>query len=478
MISEHPVIVWFRQDLRLRDNSALARAVETGAPVIPVFIWAPEEAGDWAPGGASRWWLHRALEAFAEQWAELGGRLILRRGDSLDELRDLIARSGAGRVYWNRRYEKELRETDAEIKRALRGDGLEARSFNSALLNEPHAVSTGEGRPYKVYTPYWKAVKDREVDPPDHPDLDAIRFPAKWPRAAALDALELLPEIRWHEKLEPHWTPGEPGARRRFEAFLDGPVDAYDASRNRPDEDGTSRLSPHLRWGHLGPREVVDRLQSACDMRRKGPFVFLKEVYWREFAHNVLYHFPDTPDRPLRREFDDFPWRRDPEVLKAWRMGRTGYPIVDAGMRQLWDTGWMHNRARMIVSSLLVKHLLHSWRDGAKWFWDTLVDADLANNTLGWQWSGGCGADAAPYFRIFNPMIQGQKFDPEGAYVRRFVPELRELPDEHIHTPWEAPAEALEAADVRLGETYPEPIIDHREGRERALEAFEAVKKE
>jgi deoxyribodipyrimidine photo-lyase len=413
------------------------------------------------------------LEAFSAQWKELGGGLVLRSGGSLHELRALVRKTGAGRVYWNRRYEAPLRKVDAEVKRALRDDGVEAGSFNSSLLDEPHTVSTGQDRPYKVYTPYWKAVKDRRLPAPDDPDLKALRFPGTMPRSDSLASLGLLPEVKWYKEMDRSWTPGEEGARERLDAFLKGPVEDYDGDRNRPDLDGTSRLSPYLHWGHIGPREVAARLREKHDLRAKGPQVFLKEIYWREFAHHVLYHFPDTPDSPLRPEFADFPWRRDEKAVELWQKGMTGYPIVDAGMRQLWRTGWMHNRVRMIAASLLVKHLLQDWKTGAKWFWDTLVDADLANNTLGWQWSGGCGADAAPYFRGFNPIIQGKKFDPDVGFVREYIPELAGLPAEHIHAPWDAPAEVLESAGVKLGETYPEPLIEHREGRERALKAFE-----
>ena len=477
MAKDPPLILWFRKDLRLADNPALDAAIRTGAPVIPVYIHDPAAHGDWAPGGAARWWLHRALESLGAALAERGGRLVLGQGDTGTVLRDLIRRSGATRIYWNRRYEAPLRELDGRLKRDLRADGLEVASFNASLLNEPHTVGTGSGSPYKVFTPYWRNVKERAIPQPVEPDLRRLRFPDSFPKSASLGALGLLPKVRWDKKLESHWKPGEDGGRERLDAFLGEAVEAYEERRNRPDETGTSRLSPYLHWGHVGPRQVAAELRARCDLRSKGPAAFLREIYWREFAYHVLYHFPDTPDAPLRPEFSDFPWKKDGGALRAWQSGNTGYPIVDAGMRELWETGWMHNRVRMIVSSLLVKHLLQHWRDGERWFWDTLVDADLASNTLGWQWSGGCGADAAPYFRIFNPMTQGRKFDPEGAYVRRFVPELAKLDNAHIHAPWEAPENVRDAAGVRLGKDYPHPIIDHKEGRRRALEAFEAVKK-
>ncbi|MFP4068597.1 MAG: cryptochrome/photolyase family protein [Opitutales bacterium] len=475
-MADPPTILWFRKDLRLSDNPALAAAVRAGAPVIPLFVWSPEEAGDWAPGAASKWWLHQALKVLGEQLDELGGKLVLRRGQSLAELRAVIEKSGAARVFWNRRYEKPLREIDAQVKRALREDGIEVDSFNGSLLDEPHTVATGSGQPYKVYTPYWKKVKDRKVDSPVEANPRELLFPDHYPQSAALDSLGLLPEKQWQRKFHSHWEVGEAAARERLDEFLDGRVDAYGTDRDRPDLVGTSMLSPYLHWGHISPRQVMRALAERTDLRAKGPQTFAKEIYWREFAYHVLYHYPDTPDRPLQEKYADFPWKADAAALEAWRRGRTGYPIVDAGMRQLYEVGWMHNRVRMIVSSLLVKHLLQSWSEGARWFWDTLVDADLASNTLGWQWSGGCGADAAPYFRIFNPMTQGKKFDPDGEYVRRWVPELRKLPGEYIHEPWEAPAEVLRRAGITLGEDYPEPIIDHKEGRERALAAFDAVK--
>ena len=471
-----PTILWFRKDLRLADNSALQAAIAEGGPVIPVFIWAPDEAGDWAPGAASKWWLHQALKSLGEGWKVKGGKFVLRKGDSLAELRDIIEKSGAERVFWNRRYESPLRELDAKIKRQLREEGIEVESFNSSLLNEPHTAATGSGNPYKVYTPYWKKVKDRPLPPLAEPDFKAVRFPDTFPQSTPLDDLNLLPKTQWYRSFYEHWEPTEVGAMKRLDDFLSGAVGDYATARDRPDYDGTSSLSPYLHWGQIGPRQIAHKLTGQYDLRETGPQVFLKEVYWREFAYNVLYHFPQTPDTPLREEYADFPWEHDPDTLKAWQTGHTGYPVVDAGMRQLWETGWMHNRVRMIVSSLLVKHLLHNWHEGAKWFWDTLVDADLASNTLGWQWSGGCGADAAPYFRVFNPIIQGQKFDPEGDYVRRYVPELKKLPAKYIHTPWEAPDGILEYAGIEIGKDYPAPIIEHKKGRERALAALDQFK--
>jgi deoxyribodipyrimidine photo-lyase len=481
-------LLWFRQDLRLYDNSALEAAIEVGAPILPVFIWAPDEAGSWAPGAASRWWLHHALESLNENLRSKGESffgaspsirpLILRQGESLAVLQELICETGTTRVFWNRRYDAPLCELDADIKRQLRDQGIEVASFNSALLNEPHSVATGAGRPYKVYTPYWKKVKDRPLPKVAEPDFKMLKFPKRFPESMALDDLKLLPQVPWDQGFYARWKVSESEGMRCLEAFLAGPVEDYEHARDKPDVEGTSSLSAYLHWGQIGPRQIMAAVANKKAIRATvGAQVFAKEVYWREFAYNVLYHFPGTPDAPLREEYAEFPWEYDRSTLRAWQQGRTGYPIVDAGMRQLWQTGWMHNRVRMIVSSFLVKHLLHDWHEGAKWFWETLVDADLASNTLGWQWSGGCGADAAPYFRIFNPIIQGQKFDPKGDYVRRYVPELKRLPDKYIHTPWEAPDGVLETIGFVLGEDYPAPIIAHKVARARALAALDQFKK-
>jgi deoxyribodipyrimidine photo-lyase len=471
-----PTILWFRKDLRLKDNSALKAAIEAGAPVIPLFIWSPDESGAWAPGAASKWWLHQALKSLSESFKEVSGEFVLREGDYLGQLRDIIEKTGAKRVYWNRRYESPHRELDASIKRQLREDGIEVESFNSSLLNEPHTAATGGGNPYKVYTPYWKKVKDRMIEPIAESNIDSLKFADPYPETLALKSLGLLPEMQWHHKFVQHWEVSEAAAQERLEKFLNQPVEGYNQARDIPSEDGTSSLSPYLHWGLIGPRQIMHALKSKRDLGKEGPEVYAKEIYWREFAYNVLYHFPKTPDAPLHEKYTDFPWEPDANALKRWQRGQTGYPIVDAGMRQLYATGWMHNRVRMVVSSLLVKHLLQDWREGASWFWDTLVDADLASNTLGWQWSAGCGADAAPYFRVFNPITQGKKFDAEGDYVRKWVPEIAKLPNKFIHEPWEAPVGILEYAGVELGKDYPKPIIDHKEGRARALAALDQFK--
>jgi deoxyribodipyrimidine photo-lyase len=474
-------LVWFRQDLRLTDNPALCAAVAAGA-VIPIYIHAPEEEGAWPPGGASRWWLHQSLAHLDSTLRERGSRLCIRAGDSsLAILRALIRDSGATRLVWNRRYDPQAIARDRDVKAALRADGIEAESYPAALLREPWTVRTQSATPFQVFTPFWRHCKS--LDGPEEP-LPApreLRAPAAWPHAQSLEQLSLLPRIPWTAGLAAEWTPGADGARARLEQFLHEAFDEYAEQRDRPAISGTSRLSPHLHFGEIGPREVWHatrrRAQALGQHSSWRDSQFLTELGWREFAHHLLYHFPETPQRPLRERYARFPWRRDAKGLRAWQLGATGYPIVDAGMRELWHTGFMHNRVRMIAGSFLVKDLLLPWTEGARWFWDTLVDADLANNTLGWQWIAGCGADAAPFFRIFNPVSQGSRFDADGGYVRRWVPELKALPAEWIHQPWEAPRETLRAAGVELGKNYPRPIVEHHAARERALEALASIKR-
>ena len=470
-------VVWFRQDLRLADNPALAAAVERGGAVVPVYVWAPEEEGEWAPGGASRWWLHQSLGRLAEELAARGSRLIIRRGPSLEALRAVVAETGAGSVQWNRRYEPAVIERDAKVKEALRGDGLAADSHNGALLFEPWTIENKSGKPFQVFTPFWKTCLAAGEPAAALAAPGSLRAPAAWPGGLALADLELEPKLNWAAGFRPAWTPGEAGAVKSLEKFLATAFEGYSGLRNRPDVAGTSRLSPHLHFGEMSPRQVWQALR-AMGVRRKLPEAvwrgsqFLAEIGWREFAHHLLFHFPRTVTEPLRAEFRNFPWRENAEWRRAWERGRTGYPIVDAGMRELWHTGWMHNRVRMIVASFLVKDLLLPWQTGARWFWDTLVDADLASNTLGWQWTAGCGADAAPYFRVFNPVSQGEKFDPAGDYVRRWVPELGRMPAEWIHQPSAAPEAVLRRAGVELGGNYPAPLVSHAIAREVALEAY------
>ncbi len=478
-----PTLLWFRSDLRLQDNPALAAALGQGGPVIPVYVHDEAGEGDWKPGGASRWWLHHSLTALDTALQARGSRLVVVRGEAAAVLTKLAASTGATAVYWNRRYEPAVIARDTALKATLVSAGLQAKSFNGALLFEPHTIANKQGRPFQVFTPYWRHCLTLPVAEPVTVPKGKIPAPASWPKSLPIADLALLPTIPWDKGFSSMWTPGEAGAQRQLDRFVAEAVNAYDDERNRPDRTGTSRLSPHLHFGEISPRQVWAAVKALGKERgvfppSNGARVFLSEIGWREFAHHLLFHFPDTPVRPLRREFEAFPWAEDPRgaLLRAWQRGRTGYPIVDAGMRELWTTGWMHNRVRMIVASFLVKHLRLPWNAGAAWFWDTLVDADLAANTLGWQWSAGCGADAAPYFRIFAPVLQGEKFDPDGAYVRRWVPELAKVPDKFLHAPWTAPANVLEWAGVDLGRTYPAPIVDHGEARAAALAAFKKLR--
>ncbi len=480
-MSNAPTIVWFRQDLRLADNPALDRAVANGN-IIPVYILPPE--GDAEPdrdgihqGGASRWCLHHSLTALDRDLRTRGSRLIVRRGEPAEVLIRLATDSGAAAVHWNRRLEPAGIATDRAVKQSLRDEGLDAASFNGNYLHEPWHVLNKQGAPYKVFTPYWKALLAEGIDQPILPEPESLNpVPAKID-SETIDSLGLLPRLDWADGFADWWTPGEEGAWDRFESFIDE-VSDYHETRNRLDLDGTSRLSPHLHFGEISPRQVVARVRSAYPnaLEEKGPEAFLREIGWREFGANLIYHFPQTQAENLDARFDHLPWRNDPDHIAAWQLGQTGIPVVDAAMRALWATGWMHNRARMIVASFLTKNCLVDWRIGADWFMDTLVDADLPSNTAGWQWVAGTGADAAPYFRIFNPVLQGGKFDPEGAFIRRWVPELADLPDKALYAPWEASPAVLDRAGVTLGESYPQPIVDLKASRERALEAFQQIK--
>ncbi|MGC4071758.1 MAG: deoxyribodipyrimidine photo-lyase [Nibricoccus sp.] len=485
-MNSSPTIVWFRQDLRLQDNAALAAALERGGAVVPVYILDEDGEGAWGLGGASKWWLHHSLKALDEALREKGSRLVLVRGKSLEVLRKLVKATGAGAVYWNRRYEPAVIARDKVVKASLAEDGVEAKSFNSALLFEPHTITNKAGGPFQVFTPYWRHCLSLTFAEPVAVKVKTFPVPEKWPESVAekLESWKLLPTIKWDAGFYEAWTPGEEGAMKRLKQFLAKQAAEYGEQRNFPGADGVSRLSPHLHFGEVGPRQVWAAARalsksSGVFPANAGVQTFLSELGWREFAHHLLYHFPKTPTQPLREEFSEFKWAADPggKKLKAWQRGLTGYPIVDAGMRQLWATGWMHNRVRMIVASFLVKHLRLSWTKGAEWFWDTLVDADLSNNTFNWQWSAGCGADAAPYFRIFAPVLQGAKFDGDGAYVRKWVPELKEMPDKFLHAPWEAPEDVRLRANVVLGKSYPAPIVDHKTARDEALAAFKALRR-
>ena len=481
MTPDPVTLVWFRRDLRLADNPALAVAAEAGSAVVPVFVLDEVHPCAWTPGGASRWWLHHSLAALAEALAAKGLPLVLRRGDPAEILPALAAETGAAAVHWNRCYEPYAIARDKALKATLQDAGLEARSFAASLLYEPWETETKTGGPYKVFTPFWKALQAKGDPPAPRAAPDKL---AAGP-AASSDSLAdwgLLPtEPDWAGGLRGAWQPGEAGARARLAEFLEADVPAYPEDRDRPDRPGTSRISPHLAWGEIGPRQIWhttrDRLRGAGGRAaERGSWSFLRELAWRDFSYHLLYHWPDFPERSWRREFEAFPWAEDAAGYHAWCRGQTGFPAVDAAMRELWHTGWMHNRMRMVAASFLVKNLLIPWQKGEAWFWDTLVDADLANNSASWQWVAGCGADAAPYFRIFNPVKQGETHDPDGAYVRHWVPEVAGLPDKFLNCPWEAPTEILAQAGVMLGETYPRPLVDHKMARQRALDAYGTIK--
>jgi deoxyribodipyrimidine photo-lyase len=477
-------LLLFRRDLRLADHPGLQAAMDSAETILPVYIHEPEAEGDWAPGAASSWWLHHSLLALDAALRALGSALVVRAGDTLSQLRALSEATDAETVHWSRCYEPAAIARDKRLKAALREAGLRVESHNGALMMEPWQLATGKDAPYRVFSPFARRFhahwQPRELaEPPG-------RIP--WPRTAdalpqgeaAIAALGLLPRVKWDAGFREQWRPGAEGAQARLQAFMAGTARDYKRLRERPGVDGTSALSPHLHFGEISPRQCWEAAEAAkAQGAGDGIEHFQRELIWREFAYHLIYHFPHTTDAPLNPRFADFPWRAAAdyaEDLKAWQAGRTGVPIVDAGMRQLWRTGWMHNRLRMIVGSFLTKNLLIPWQEGARWFWDTLVDADLASNTLGWQWAAGSGADAAPYFRIFNPVLQARKLDADGTYVRRWVPELAELPDKVLHAPWEARPEALARAGVRLGCDYPEPIVDLKASRARALEAYERVK--
>ncbi len=484
-------VVWFRHDLRLEDNPALYHAVQDAEAVVPVFVWAPDEEGAWAPGGAHRWWLHHSLAALAKDLERKGSRLILRQGASLAALRAVIRRTGAEAVYWNKRYEPALRRRDVEIAEALRADGVAFSAFESRLLHDPEKVETGSGGPYHVYTPFWHKFNDAvEIAPPlGTPRMGKSKAPERWPASADLEKLGLTPEaqdgVNWAEDFREAWGSrapgraiGERGAHQRLTHFLEHGLSTYDAARDRPDRDGTSMLSPRLHHGELSPRQVWHAVKSWVEngAMQKEAEAYLQEIVWREFSYHLLYHYPATPTEPLKGKFENFAWEEDAEALRRWQRGQTGYPIVDAAMRQLWDLGWMHNRLRMVVGSFLTKDLLLPWQEGARWFWDCLVDGDLANNTMGWQWCAGSGADAQPFFRIFNPVSQSKKHDPDSQFIRRWVPELSDLPSKHLHQPWAAPADVLRKAGVTLGEHYPEPMVDHKAARDEALARYKKIK--
>lgn len=452
------VIVWHRNDLRIEDNPALIAALKTKEPIISIYIYTPSE--EKSLGGASKWWLGKSLKSLQQDYMKKGGKLILKRGDPSKVLKQIVQKTKATALYYNTRFDPEGIKEDKKIIRGLK---IPVETFNGNHLVDPSFFKNKSGKPFLVYAPFWNALQKEYTE----------RIPLKAPQKiksfsfqVKQDKLPLASNKRWHKKLEKYWDPGRSGAIKNLSAFRKKGAQ-YEKNRDFPSIQGTSMLSPHLHFGEISPREVWAAL--------KGTKSFLRQLGWREFGISFVYHFPKTPLKNWNQKFDRFPWKTSPALLKKWEKGMTGYPIIDAAMRQLWETGWMHNRLRMVVASFLVKDLFIHWKKGAAWFWDTLVDADLGNNTLGWQWVAGSGPDASPFFRIFNPILQGEKFDPEGKFVREFVPELKNLPKKWIHKPWLAPKEELEKAGVILGKTYPKPIVDHVKAREIALKEYKKL---
>ena len=481
---EHPYqvmstsIVWFRQDLRLSDNPALHNAARNSRRLILVYIHSPREHDNWRPGAAGRWWLHHSLHALQSRAEKLGGRLVIRQGDSQQELIKLVEQTGSRAVYANYLYEPALAERDENVDAALRKIDIDFHRYHGSLLLAPDTVLTNGGTPFKVFTPYWKK----------HQQLYTPRAPLSAPRNlkgsdAGIDSvpiahLRLLPQNNWYQGLQQHWQPGEQQALKTVQQFAQTALGDYKERRNNPYERYTSSLSAYLHFGEISPGQIhwhVNHLEQSLQQNRYASTeTFIKELLWREFAYHILHHFPHTTDHPLDKRFEGFPYiKSNKKFLRAWQTGTTGYPLVDAGMRELWHCGWMHNRVRMIVASFLTKNCLMTWQEGAQWFWDTLVDADLACNSFNWQWCAGCGADAAPYFRIFNPVTQSRKFDPRGEYIKTWLPELRGLPHQYLHEPWKIPKEIQSQVNIIIGNDYPLPIVDLKQSRQRALDNYQ-----
>ena len=463
-------IIWFRQDLRLSDNPALTAAVAKGS-VLAIYILDNDSAGDFKMGGASRWWLHHSLQSLRHA---LHGKLNIYQGNPADIIASLCQRHNVQNVYWNRCYEPWRIHRDQAIKNILNTHDINARSFNSTLLQEPWATLKPDGSPYKIFTPYHRKTSDVEANTATFAAPNVSRGFILDSKQCGLATLSLLPTIPWDKQFYEHWEPGETGALDTLQNFLREGLGNYQKGRDFPALKAISTLSPHLHFGEISPQQIINTLASTPDSDNKNHFK--RELRWREFSYYLLYHWSTLPTKNLKPQFDTFPWQHRPKLLAQWQQGKTGYPIVDAGMRELWQTGFMHNRVRMITASFLVKNLLIDWREGAQWFWDCLVDADLASNSASWQWVAGCGTDASPYFRIFNPVTQGEKFDANGDYTKRYLPELQQLPAKYLYKPWEAPPEVLAAANVRLGDTYPIPVVDIKTSRLQALAAYEQTK--
>ena len=468
-------VLWFRQDLRISDNPALYEASKTGN-ILPIYIYDNKNSKDYDMGSTSRCWLYHSLNSLNNT---LENKLSFYIGEPINILRELINEYQVNQIYWNRCYEPWRINRDKNIKEELRSSNIEINTFNGSLLWEPWETLKDDGTPYRVFTPYYRKGCSK-ANPPRKPlsKPNTLNLIADNKHSVKLDKLGLLPKISWNKKIMRHWVCGESAAQNRLNDFVNEGLTGYKEGRNFPRKNNVSRLSPHLHFGEISPNQVWYAAKENNDCASNDKDHFMSELGWREFSHSLLYHFPELPYKNLQSKFDLFPWNHDQKKLEAWRHGKTGYPIVDAGMRELWQTGYVHNRIRMVVGSFLVKNLLIDWRYGERWFWDCLVDADLANNSASWQWVAGCGADAAPYFRIFNPITQGNKFDSTGTYTRRYVPELEKLPDKYLFSPWEAPDEVLSTANIELGVNYPQPIVAASDSREMALAAFASIKKE
>lgn len=472
MTIKPPIIVWFRNDLRLHDNPALYAAIKQSERIIPIYIHAPQDESRWQTGAASRWWLHYSLSSLARDLKHLGSRLILRAGNSREQLQQLVTETAASSVFATRCYTPDGIKRDNRVQQALHDMDIDFKLYNGNLLLEPDNIQNKSGQPFKVFTPYWRTHQQLFSLPALLPTPDQLPAVSSRIPSLALRKLELLPKLSWDKGLRQTWQVGEQAALQQLQIHLHEIIPEYPATHDRPDTDGTSRLSPYLHFGELSARQVARTLmQTRQKSAQTGVAALLRQLVWRDFAHHILWHFPATTDKPFDARYNQFPWQRrsNARMLKAWQQGMTGFPIIDAGMRQLWQTGWMHNRVRMIVASLLTKNAGIHWQLGARWFWDTLVDADLAQNSMNWQWIAGCGVDAAPYFRIFNPVLQSQKFDPRGEYIRHWVPELSALPTEYIHQPELTPPLVQRACNVIVGSDYPEPILDLKASREQAL---------
>lgn len=469
--------MWFRKDLRVHDNPALWEASQRGN-VIPIFIWSESEEEDYHGSEASLWWLHHSLVELERKLQELGLKLIYRSGKSLIEINKIINDTDATAIYYNHRDEPISMARDSKINEIMTAKGIAVRTFHSNLLRSPYDVKNKQGEPYKVFTSYYRNVLHQEVMRPV-PSLTEMKVLKKTINSLSLEDLNLLPKIPWDKKFHSYWKPGERGAIQQYKQFVEDGLQYYKSGRDIPSGNNVSTLSPYLTWGNISVRAIWHSLEKKCSTNptlENSIDAFKRQLIWRDFAYHQLIHFPTMNRKPLRSQFDHFPWVNKEEDFTRWKNGLTGYPLIDAGMRELYETGIIHNRVRMVVASFLIKHLLIPWQRGYEYFSETLVDYDVANNAMGWQWVAGCGVETAPYFRIFNPILQSKKFDKHGFYIRKWVPELAKLPSKHIHMPGEAPKEVLKDANIEIGSTYPKPMVDHVFARKRALAAFDQIK--